>query len=536
MTRTIGAGLMLHRPDHARLREIPIDRHPGPAYHNHFHRGVKRVLQWDQAKHVLEKMMPRRYCVVLTILLIALNVSISPPAVAQSPLTGSATVTATGTPTATDSMTPSSTPTPASTTTPMTRLQLPSVARFYPATRFRSGLHLGNRLLDWNTPIDFLQRVDLASDVTTPRVVVALSSQIFTVQRAATAPCAITGVAIGNAYLFDFLDRAVRDGAWIVIRIYPSPGNFSDYADPGPAHTLLSGATPAGPDYCSGRSAQFRATSDVAAEMAAITAFVFDARGWPAGGVFFEPANEPNLEWYEGLRKTHPDLAPAVEDSRAWKAMDAYFAAVYDRAHALEPRVRVLAPPMAQHLFADTREFGTCTRTILIVNGVPQYSAGYDWMQTTYTTKNDGWSWHNYWRAGYEAWRDDFCQMSDAVGDHVFQYFPAWLQNVITTSAKPAFITEADLLSPCVFPLNALVDKEDADATAGSLTQFMAGERAADAIAVWVLTNQFADPTPATLNCDDANAEMAWHEAYRDTPVGDGYERAWFPLWWGSTP
>ena len=61
-------------------------------------------------------------------------------------------------------------------------------------------------------------------------------------------------------------------------------------------------------------------------------------------------------------------------------------------------------------------------------------------------------------------------------------------------------------------------------------------ERAADAIAVWILTNQFADPPTAPLNCDDTNAEMAWHEAYRDVAVNNTHEREWFPLWWGSEP
>ncbi len=491
--------------------------------------------------------MRLRRCLSISILLIGLIGAATSPADARPAALTSATPSSTTTATATLTPTPTVSPTPETTTPaatstatvtaqPGSRLLLPSLARLYPATRFRSGLHLGNRLLDWNAPIDFLERVDLQSPATTPRVVVVLSSQVFSVQRATTTPCAITGAMIGNAYLFDFLDRAIRKGAWVVIRIYPSPGNFTDYADPGPSHTLLSGATAAGPDYCAGRSRFFRSTADVAAEMAAIVTLAVDTHGWPAGSLFFEPANEPNLEWYEAVRKTNPDLAPAVEDSRAWKAMDAYFAAVYDRAHALDTRVHVLAPPMAQHLFAETHEFGTCTRTILIVNGTPQFSAGYDWMQSTFTTKNDGWSWHNYWRSGAEPWRDDFCQTAAALSDHAYQYFPTWLQNAIATSARPAIITEADLLSPCVFPSNPLVDKAAATETADSLARFMSAERAADAIAVWILTNQFADPPTAPIDCDDANAEMAWHEAYRDTPVGDAYERPWFPLWWGSEP
>lgn len=458
---------------------------------------------------------------------------ITAPAAALQPSTATSTLTATASATTTATSTPTSTATP---TSPGTRIQLPNLSRFYPETRLRSGLHLGNRLLDWDSPIDFLQRVDLSVQASTPRMVVALSNQIFAVQRSTTTPCNITGATVGNAYLFDFLDRIIHKGAYVVVRIYPSPGNFTDYANPGPNHTLLSGAAPAGPDYCNGRDKLFRATTDVAAEMAAITSLVVDTYGWPAGSLYFEPANEPNLEWYEALRKTHPSLSPAVEDHRAWKAMDAYFAAVYDRARELNPQVHILTPPMAQHLYADTFEFGTCTPTILVVNGAPAYSAGYDWMPLTFGTKNDGWSWHNYWRSGYETWRGDFCQTAGAVDDHAFRYFPTWLQTAISTSPKPGVITEADLLSPCVFPVNALTDKDAATQTAASLTTFMREERAADAIAVWILTNQFADPPTAPFNCNDTNAEMAWHEAYRDLSLNDSHEREWFPLWWGSEP
>ncbi len=461
------------------------------------------------------------------------------PTTSTGTATGSATQTASASPTATRTatLTPSPTATTTLTPQPVSRLRLPVVAQsYFPLTRQNSGLHLGNRLLDWDTPIDFLERVDLGDYTATPRVVVVLSNQVFALQRSTTAPCAITGAAIGNTYLFDFLDRAIDRGAWVVVRLYPSPGNFTDYADPGPTHTLLSGAAPAGPNYCAGRSQQFRSTADLAAEMDAIASLVFGAHDWPADALYFEPANEPNLEWYEALRPANPDLSPAVEDQRAWQAMDAYFAAVYDRAKALNPAIRVLAPPMAQHLFADAREFGTCNRTILIVNGVPQFSSGYDWMQTTFRAKNDGWSWHNYWRVGYEGWRGDFCQTPATISDHAFQYFPDWLQTEILSSTKPALITEADLLSPCVFPLNPLIDKEAAAETATSLTRFMSEERAADAIAVWILTNQFADPVAGTFDCNDVNAEIAWHEAYRDVAVNGSHERSWFPLWWEGTP
>jgi hypothetical protein len=53
---------------------------------------------------------------------------------------------------------------------------------------------------------------------------------------------------------------------------------------------------------------------------------------------------------------------------------------------------------------------------------------------------------------------------------------------------------------------------------------------------VWLLTNQYGDPpTPSSgqnVDCADGNSEIAWHEAYRDTPISGIHERDWFPLWW----
>jgi hypothetical protein len=454
-------------------------------------------------------------------------------ATATATTTVSAMSTASSTPTPT--RTPTATRTPTPTEVPGTRLRLPAIAQRYPSTRLNSGLHLGNRQGDWNQPTDFLARLDLSNRATTPRVVVVLSSQVFDIRRANTAPCAITGAGVRNPVLFDSLSRSMQSGAQVVVRIFPSPGNFADYADPGATHVLLSGSAPAGPDYCDGRYNVFRSVTDVAAEINAIVALVTATHGWNPGSLHFEPANEPNLEWYAAPAEAHPDLAPAVYDHRAWVEMDRYFSAVYDAAKRLNPNIRVLTPPMGQYLFADEREFGKCDLQHLIVNGPALPSAGYDWMQSTFTTKNDGWSWHNYWRAGYEVWRDDFCRTPGSVGDHVFQYFPGWLQSAIVDSHKPAFITEADLLSPCVFPLNPLTDKDaQPEAAAESIWRFIQEERAADYVAVWVLTNQFSDPVPLQRggNCRDVNAEIAWHEAYRETALNGTHERPWFPLWW----
>jgi hypothetical protein len=483
---------------------------------------------------------------IAALLVTGLTLGLARPAVGQvatATSTATATNTATVAPSAivtpTRTSAPTRTPTPTASPTPTevpgTRLRLPLIALRYPSTRPSSGVHLGNRAFDWNQPTNFLVRLDPDNAATAPSVVVVLSSQAFAIDRSAAAPCAITGARVRSPILFDYLNRARQAGAKIVVRIFPSPGNFVDYANPGPNHQLLNGNAPAGPDYCDGRYNVFRAAPDVAAEMQAILTLVTTTHGWTGAELYFEPANEPNLEWYAAPAEVHTDLAPAVYDHRAWVEMDRYFSAVYDAAKRLNIGIRVLTPPMGQYLFADEREFGKCDLQRLIVNGPALPSAGYDWMQTTFTTKNDGWSWHNYWRVGYEVWRDDFCQTPSAVSDHAFQYFPSWMQIAILSGSKPAFITEADLLSPCVFPLNALGDKDlQPEAAAESIWRFIQEERAADYVAVWVLTNQFSDPVPLQLggNCRDVNAEIAWHEAYREAALNGTHERPWFPLWW----
>ena len=161
--------------------------------------------------------------------------------------------------------------------------------------------------------------------------------------------------------------------------------------------------------------------------------------------------------------------------------------------------------------------------------------SGYDWMRQTYTTHNDGWSWHDYWRSGVEFWQDLLCQDPDIVSDHLFQSFPDWLQSAITSSPKPAFITEADLLSPCKGFANNILNKDASANTAQeSIWRFVQQERGGDYVVVWLVTNQYADPPiPGGQNVDcSGNGEIAWHEAYRDNPVSGIYERNWFPLWW----
>ena len=182
---------------------------------------------------------------------------------------------------------------------------------------------------------------------------------------------------------------------------------------------------------------------------------------------------------------------------------------------------------MAQDQYAESRAFSTCDLREVIGGG-----AGYDWMQQTYTVKNDGWSWNNYWRLGEEFWQDLFCQWPNLLDDHVFQYFPEWLQTEVSSSPKPAFIIEADLFSPCHRWDNGITDKDSqAGAVQESLWRFISEERGADYIMAWLLTESLPGHT-IVPSCPAHNLtnypEVGWHEAYRE----DGAERTWFSQWW----
>jgi hypothetical protein len=367
-----------------------------------------------------------------------------------------------------------------------------------------------------------------------------LSNQLYNIRRSPTGICNIADAQKwGNTCLFDYLTSVIQKGTIVVIRIYPSPGNFTDWTSPGQTHTLLNGTAPAGGTYCGdpipnddkpSAPYYYRAVNDITAEMNAIYNLNI-ANGWPATQFYFEPANEPNKEWYAD----QGDVNPNIDNQTAWQAMDAYFSALYDNAKSLNANLKVLTPSMAQGANAEKWSFRSCDLTGLIVNGVTTASAGYDWMQLTYTTKNDGYSWHNYWTQTKEYWQGNFCQGSSPpppTSHHLFQYFPEWLQTEIASSNKPAFITEADLLSPCLDSTNFVSNKDSqASAAQESIWRFTEQEQGADYIAVWLLTNQFGDPPPVgqQLNCTDANAEIAWHEAYKDSVT---YERQWFSLWW----
>ncbi len=220
--------------------------------------------------------------------------------------------------------------------------------------------------------------------------------------------------------------------------------------------------------------------------------------------------------------------------------MDTYFSNLYDNAKALNNHLQILTPPMAQSAHAELKDFGTCNDDPVIGGG-----GGYDYMHNTYEVKNDGWSWHNYWRSGVESWQDLWCSNWDIVSDHVFQYFPSWLQTKIISDSRPAFITEADLLSFCGSPQNPTLLNKDTNSTGAqeSIWKFIQQERGAGYVGVWLLTNAYQDPplpnsgldiqTCVTTDPQYSNYEQAWHEAYRDVPYLGAYERAWFGAWWG---
>jgi hypothetical protein len=228
----------------------------------------------------------------------------------------------------------------------------------------------------------------------------------------------------------------------------------------------------------------------------------------------FEPANEPNAEWYsnpDGL-----DPTPDYREEDAWKAMDQYFANLYDyvKANSGYVYVRVLTPPMAQSAYAETNNINSDDK------GCPEFRfSGYAQMPLTFNSanpKNDGYTWHNYWAAGRERWAD--CPN----GQHVSMWFPTTMMANIRNGVRPAIITEADLASPQQNMGNTITDKDSAPGlTAASLRDFVYNEQLAGSVAFWMLNDDTGSATDHT-----------WHQAYN---LPGGF-RAWFTQWWGFAP
>jgi len=417
----------------------------------------------------------------------------------------------------------------------------PSTSELYAKT----GIHLGNRDRDWNInasgqSVDFLARLRGSGR---PATVVVLSHQVYNINRdSGSNNCNITDATVKNPAVFNYLRDATQAGTKVLIRLWPSPGDFQDtfiYSKP---HTLfnLAGQTPQSNNYCGTHVVPgttdyqpmpwfFRSIDDLAREMNAIHALNV-ANGFSEYG--FIPANEPNNEWYSDWRNKDPNLFPKVSDEEAWQAMDAYFQSLYDYVRAnYSPNIRVLTPPMAQDNYAEARSWEDIMNPGQCDPRWPGGAAGYDFMPYTYNSKNDGFAWNNYYRQGKEPWANtdggqDYC----GVSDHVFQYMPYWLTNQVKNSGKLSFISETDLYSPCFRSDNPITDKDaNPTLTRDSLWSFLGQEQGAKYPVVWLLSE---DPYSTKEKCADPNLtnylEIKWHEGYRN----DGTIRPWFDLWW----
>ena len=351
-----------------------------------------------------------------------------------------------------------------------------------------------------------MQRVDPALGGRWPSAVVILSNQIYAINRYPSSdpnnPCRVRDASIRAPYEFDYIRRAALAGVRVVIRIYPSPGNFYDWNDPEKKYHRLSSGGPIGPEgYC--RPDLYRSVGDISDEMGAIHN-LNAASGFSEYG--FEPANEPNAEWY-----TFKSI-PAVNVSTAWLDMDGYFSMIHYYVDAfINMSIRVLTPPMSQSAFAELKDVRNCQDMRL--SDAPLYS-GYDKMAYTYGGWNDGVDWHNYWIQGKEGY--NVCPD----GQHVSLYFPQWMKNAIVTSGKPTTISEADLSSQQQGMGNALISKDSAAASAESIRHFMSDERTTSGLNSYIVS--------WLLNDNTGVAEQDWHEAYLD----NGVERQWFALWY----
>ena len=213
-----------------------------------------------------------------------------------------------------------------------------------------SGIHLGLRpWADWNEVL--LTRIDPQHGGTWPDVIVLLSDQFYNVVRDPTTH-RITEVTTGRPALEDYLQRATQAGVHLIIRIQPSPGNF--LPDSAGNHRLLLTAI----DYTHGdgnctrwENNCHRSPDDIADHIVAIHNYNV-MHGITEWG--FEPANEPNIEWYDNdPGNSYPDTLPNQSNALAWQDMNAYFQAIYNDVKAANPTIRILTPSMAQGQYAE---------------------------------------------------------------------------------------------------------------------------------------------------------------------------------------
>lgn len=249
--------------------------------------------------------------------------------------------------------------------------------------------------------------------------------------------------------------------------------------------------------------------------MLAIQRFAI-TQGWQVYG--FEPANEPNVEWYFN-QETEACTAPCYIDPDSWLDMDTYFYAVWSYVQATKGNtpIRVFTPPMAQGANAEMANVMTDPP----VQGTCEFYefSGYELMTQTFdsiSAANDGYSWHNYFLQTKEEWDD--CP----TGMHVSMWFPYQMTYNITYNLRPAFITEADLAPPQFEWNNPILNKDTQYvAAANSIRDFFDYERnssngwGARRIAAWLLHD------------DTGNQQHAWAQAWNDTAF-----RQWFEEWW----
>jgi hypothetical protein len=393
-----------------------------------------------------------------------------------------------------------------------------------------TGIHLGRRdeqglSGDWTTAM--LQPIDGQNGGTFPRAVVVLSSQVWHIDRPTNnGRCEVAGATPRDdrPVVWDYLTRAAQNGVTILVRIYPSPGNFQEAVLPGwpssvVTRTLITTTTPAGGNYCGTNLNNFRAIDDVVNEMDAIQA-INRINGWPDNSTYFIPANEPNQEWYGGTGVT----VPSRSQSAAWAAMDNYFSALIAYARQYHTQTQILTPSMGPAQYAEGIEWGRYANFCQsqLVGG----QKGYALMPSTYQQRSNGfygYSWHNYYTQGREPY--ETCLDG---GFHVSREFPDFMQQAMILHGYPGFIDETDLCSwfsigggNC-FNTNSLHSKnDDPAATAASLNYFFQAEnQSTNAIpALWLLNNYIFNP------------EYDWHEAFNDSS-NSFYN--WFNTWWST--
>lgn len=401
-------------------------------------------------------------------------------------------------------------------------------------TKEWAGMHLGNRNTgnpsqdDWSlamlAPFDPAQ----GQGGTWPQIVVVLSDQVFNVENRG-ANCKITQFTIEkrNNNIYSYLKRAALSGRTaVIIRIYPSPGNFQesileewtpDESSRPNGRTLIitAGVRPGNWSQC-GNTWRFRPIDDVADEMLAIQRYALND-GWQVYG--FEPANEPNIEWYYNRARTEcTDPCYTVTDP--WAPMDDYFANLYDyvQNNKGSTPIRVFSPPMAMRAQAEDAD------VLSDLTPCASYPFnGYGLMYRTFNSgnpKNNGYSWHNYFIQAREGWGD--CPY----GMHVAYWFPSEMAYTIMSGQRDAFITEADLApSQKADWHNPISDKDQSNgvAAANALRDFLDYERNASSgagarrIAVWLLSD------------NTGNEEHVWAQAWDGTVF-----RQWFGRWWYS--